>query len=851
MSASEKQMQEEARTLADAQVSGSNINEPHQAGDYDRTKNQRRPSSRSSAYKDDRHNVSSSNRSERSTASLEHEHDYRPRDSGNSRGYQKGARRYSPSYGSSHRHDVYDRRGSRAHMHSLQRDSSGYSGRYNSRWRPRSPPRQRTERPHDHGIGNTTPVGAAESNLGYESKGISPNHYTTGAQIDERRAPQERRYEDEAKNTVHYRREEHEAGGYWGAGATESRDRYGRYSGHRHDFYTDQNNESYHQRTRRKRSRSRSISSRQKSYRRRYNADPGEHYASYADNRRRDGTRGTAREYSRRDYSSASQQRSRSRVRDGRRHYGGCADVRDGSSRDRDYRSVYRERGGAPLDRSSRSPSLMREPSLPGPPDLSPSLRITDSFDPPPPPPSTSPPPLPPLPPPPASSKHLLPPPLPKNMPPLPPLPLLPPPSLPPPSSALLRSQMPAGTSQFIHATTAADGVVTTAGLAAANTQLQRKNISFGNAAEGGGPSFSTTTAGDVVTTSTPATPASPKQKSPADGIQLYTRISMVGEGTYGKVYKARNRETGQIVALKRMRVDMDREGFPITAMREIRLLKQLKHSNITQVLDVLPDGRNAVYVVMEYMDYDLSGLVNHPQWNPEPAHKKSLMSQLLEGLAFMHAHGILHRDIKGSNLLVNQHGQVKYVDFGLARSFHHTRMQEFTNRVITLWYRPPELLLGTTVYGPEVDIWSLGCVLLELFMKKPAFQGQNDIDQLEQIFKVLGTPSPEVWDSFKKLPWTCYMTPNTRYENCLRATLGSKMSPCAVDLISWMLSLSPAERPSAAACLSHDYFVEPPAPMPPTSFPVSGDWHEYESKAERRKRKQHQKQQQQQQQHV
>ncbi|KAI9506111.1 kinase-like domain-containing protein [Coemansia spiralis] len=354
--------------------------------------------------------------------------------------------------------------------------------------------------------------------------------------------------------------------------------------------------------------------------------------------------------------------------------------------------------------------------------------------------------------------------------------------------------------------------------------------------------------AGDGGVASTPETPATPKEHSPADGIQLYTKISMVGEGTYGKVYKARNRETGQIVALKRMRIDMDREGFPITAMREIRLLKQLTHHNITQVLDVLPDSSNAIYVVMEYMDYDLSGLINHPQWNPEPAHQKSLMQQLLDGLDFMHAHGILHRDIKGSNLLVNRYGQVKYVDFGLARSFHHTRMQELTNRVITLWYRPPELLLGTTLYGPEVDIWSLGCVILELFLKKPAFQGQNDIDQLEQIFKLLGTPSPEVWDSFKKLPWACYMTPNIRYENRLRQTLSSKMSPCAVGLISWMLSLSPSERPSAAKCLSHSFFVEAPAPVAPTSFPVSGDWHEYESKAERRKRKQAAKQQQQQQ---
>ncbi|KAJ2263260.1 kinase subunit of RNA polymerase II carboxy-terminal domain kinase I [Coemansia sp. RSA 376] len=338
---------------------------------------------------------------------------------------------------------------------------------------------------------------------------------------------------------------------------------------------------------------------------------------------------------------------------------------------------------------------------------------------------------------------------------------------------------------------------------------------------------------------STPATPATPKQPSPADGIQMYSRIIMVGEGTYGKVHKARNKETGQIVALKQMRIDMDREGFPITAMREIRLLKQLRHPNITQIFDVVPESGNAICVVMEYMDYDLSGLISHPQWDPEPAHKKSLMQQLLEGLDFMHTRGILHRDIKGSNLLVNQQGQVKYVDFGLARSFHHTRMQELTNRVITLWYRPPELLLGTTLYGPEVDIWSLGCVLLELFTKKPAFQGQNDIDQLEQIFKLLGTPTPAIWDSLKKLPWACYMTPNTRYENRMRLMLSAKMSACTVDLISWMLSLDPAARPSAAQCLGHSFFTEAPAPSPPTSFPVSGDWHEYESKAERRKRRQ------------
>ncbi|ORX67813.1 Pkinase-domain-containing protein [Linderina pennispora] len=295
----------------------------------------------------------------------------------------------------------------------------------------------------------------------------------------------------------------------------------------------------------------------------------------------------------------------------------------------------------------------------------------------------------------------------------------------------------------------------------------------------------------------------------------MYTKISMVGEGTYGKVYKARNKETGQIVALKRMRIDMDREGFPITAMREIRLLRQLRHENITQVLDV---------------------------WLPEPAHKKSLMLQLLDGLAFMHERGILHRDIKGSNLLVNQAGQVKYVDFGLARSFHHAHMHEFTNRVITLWYRPPELLLGTTLYGPEVDVWSLGCVMLELFMKKPAFQGQNDIDQLEQIFKMLGSPSPAVLDSFKKLPWACYMTPTANYENRLRQNMCARMSPCALQLAEDMLALDPKVRPSARKCLESPYFaMEAPGPVMVTEFPVAGDWHEYESKAERRNKRRQQ----------
>ena len=170
-----------------------------------------------------------------------------------------------------------------------------------------------------------------------------------------------------------------------------------------------------------------------------------------------------------------------------------------------------------------------------------------------------------------------------------------------------------------------------------------------------------------------------------------------MGEGTYGQVYKARNKETGEIVALKRVRMDNEREGFPITAIREIKILKILNHKNIVCLKEIVTSkaseynhGKGSIYMVMEFADHDLCGLTDAGIRFTE-AQIKCYMKQLLEGLAYCHKNRILHRDIKGSNLLITNEGQLKLADFGLARPFDDNN-RAYTNRVITLWYRcaPP-----------------------------------------------------------------------------------------------------------------------------------------------------------------
>lgn len=209
---------------------------------------------------------------------------------------------------------------------------------------------------------------------------------------------------------------------------------------------------------------------------------------------------------------------------------------------------------------------------------------------------------------------------------------------------------------------------------------------------------------------------------------ELYERLAQVGEGTYGKVYKARDHSTGGLVAMKRIRMEAEKDGFPVTAIREIKLLQSLDHPNVVKLMEMMVSkGRKLyrigfsfpyllctsvvghVYMVFEYADHDLTGILHHPNVNFSPANLKSLMLQLLQGLDYIHWRGVLHRDLKGSNILLSKYGDLKLADFGLAKFYAKGKRNDYTNRVITQWYKPPELLFGATAYGPEVDMWSAG----------------------------------------------------------------------------------------------------------------------------------------------
>ncbi|VVC39382.1 Hypothetical protein CINCED_3A006236 [Cinara cedri] len=203
--------------------------------------------------------------------------------------------------------------------------------------------------------------------------------------------------------------------------------------------------------------------------------------------------------------------------------------------------------------------------------------------------------------------------------------------------------------------------------------------------------------------------------------IELFEIISQIGEGSYGQVYKAKEKKTNHFVALKKVRLENESEGFPITAIREIKILRQLNHKNIVRLKEVVTDkedilefkkGGGSFYLVFEYMDHDLTGLIESGMVNFTVKDNAIIMRQLLEGLNYCHKQNFIHRDIKCSNILLNNRGELKLADLGLARLFDNEQVRLYTNKVVTLRYRPPELLLGEERYGPSVDIWSCGCIL-------------------------------------------------------------------------------------------------------------------------------------------
>jgi len=284
-------------------------------------------------------------------------------------------------------------------------------------------------------------------------------------------------------------------------------------------------------------------------------------------------------------------------------------------------------------------------------------------------------------------------------------------------------------------------------------------------------------------------------------------RQEVLGEGTFGKVYKGMCRRTDVVVALKEMKCLGNDEGVPSTAIREIALLKELHHENIVRLMDVFCKPAKLI-LVFEFVESDLKKYMRARGCQLSPDRIKDFLSQLLTGLEFCHSHRIIHRDLKPPNLLIDSNQRLKLADFGLARAFT-LPVPKYTHEVVTVWYRPPEILLGSAVYSVPVDIWSVGCILGEMASGAPLFAGDSEIDTAFKIFQKLGTPTEATWPGVSDLPDfkpTFPMWQAKGWKN-IRNT-AEQLGAEGIDLLENFMRYAPKDRISARRALQHPYLV-------------------------------------------
>ncbi|XP_058219654.1 probable serine/threonine-protein kinase At1g54610 [Rhododendron vialii] len=297
-----------------------------------------------------------------------------------------------------------------------------------------------------------------------------------------------------------------------------------------------------------------------------------------------------------------------------------------------------------------------------------------------------------------------------------------------------------------------------------------------------------------------------------------YDKLYKVGQGTYSNVYKARDRETGKIVALKKVKFDTSEPKSVKFMAREIMILQKLDHPNIVKLVGLATSRMHySLYLVFDYMYSDLSSIISRPEEKLTEPQIKCYIQQLLSGLQHCHDRGILHRDIKGSNLLIDKNGMLKIADFGLANYFDPNRKRHLTSRVVTLWYRAPELLLGATDYGVGIDLWSAGCVMAEMFTGRPIMPGRTEVEQLHRIFKLCGTPSDDYW---KKLKVSPAIRPPLVYKPSLQEVF-REFPPSSSALLYILLDLDPVIRGSAASALQSEFFFTSPLACDNSGLPV------------------------------
>ncbi|KAI8421351.1 hypothetical protein MSG28_008363 [Choristoneura fumiferana] len=322
--------------------------------------------------------------------------------------------------------------------------------------------------------------------------------------------------------------------------------------------------------------------------------------------------------------------------------------------------------------------------------------------------------------------------------------------------------------------------------------------------------------------------------------MENFSKVEKIGEGTYGVVYKAKDRITGNDIALKKIKLDNEPEGVPSTALREISVLRALRHAGVVRLLDVVGaaggEGRS-LYLVFECMAMDLKRLMELSGGALRPALARSYARQLAAALGYCHAARVLHRDLKPQNLLVDREGRIKLADFGLARAIA-LPVRAYTHEVVTLWYRAPEILLGAKFYSTAVDVWSFGCIYAEMVSTRPRpapapparaprpppraprpARDGREIDQLFRVFRALGTPGGALWARARRLP--DFRAAFPRWPPRPPRALLPDASPAAGDLLDKLLRLDPAERLSARAAALHpalrDARLTPPD-LPPAA---------------------------------